>query len=341
MSGLKDILAKLSDHNNLTEKEAEAAMQEIMHGRATDAQIGAYLMGLRMKGETIEEITGSVRAMRDLAIRVPISDPQVVDTCGTGGDGSHTFNISTATAFVVAGAGITVAKHGNRSVSSRSGSADVLAALGVNIDLPPEKVGDCINEVGIGFLFAPLYHGAMKHCAKPRAQMGIRTLMNIMGPLSNPAGATIQILGVYDAQLTEKLAQVLMRLGTQHCFVLHGMDGLDEISLTGPTKIAEGKKGRVASYVVRPEDFGLQPVSPKELLGGTPEDNAKIIQRILRGTRGPQRDIVLMNAAPALVACHKAPSLKAAFEEAGRVLDSGAPFEKLEKLISYTKELSA
>ncbi len=341
MSGLKDILAKLPDRIDLTEKEAEDAMREIMHGNATDAQIAAYLMGLRMKGETIEEIVGSVRAMRDLAIRVPISAPQVVDTCGTGGDGSHTFNISTASAFIVAGAGITVAKHGNRSVSSRSGSADVLSALGVNINLPPQKVGDCINEVGIGFLFAPLYHEAMKHCAKPRSEMGIRTLMNILGPLSNPAGATIQVLGVYDAALTEKLAQVLMRLGTQHCFVLHGMDGLDEISLTESTTIAEGKKGRVASYVVRPEDFGLQPVAPQELLGGTPQENAKIIQDVLHGSRGPKRDIILMNAAPALVACHKASSLKAAFEEAGRILDSGAPFEKLEKLISYTKDLAA
>ena len=341
MSAFKEILAKLPDRIDLTEKEAEEAMREIMRGNATDAQIAAYLMGLRMKGETIEEITGSVRAMRDLAVRVPIGDPQVVDTCGTGGDKSQTFNISTAAAFVVAGAGITVAKHGNRSVSSRSGSADVLSALGVNIELSPQKVGDCINEVGIGFLFAPLYHGAMKYCAKPRAEMGIRTLMNIMGPLSNPAGATVQVLGVYDASLTEKLAQVLMRLGTQHCFVLHGMDGLDEISLTGPTTIAEGKKGRVASYLVRPEDFGLHPVAAKELLGGTPEDNAKIILDILRGRRGPKRDIVLMNAAPALVACNKATSLKTAFEEAGRILDSGAPFEKLEKLISYTKALAA
>ena len=340
MSGLKHILAKLPDGIDLTEKEAEEAMREIMHGNATEAQIAAYLMGLRMKGETIEEITGSVRAMRDLAVRVPVSDPQVVDTCGTGGDKRQTFNISTAAAFVVAGAGITVAKHGNRSVSSRSGSADVLSALGVNIDLPPQQVGDCINEVGIGFLFAPLYHGAMKHCAKPRAEMGIRTLMNILGPLANPAGATIQVLGVYDAMLTDKLAQVLIRLGTQHCFVLHGMDGLDEISLTSPTTIAEGKKGRVASYAVRPEDFGLKPVSSKELLGGTPQENANIILNILRGGGGPKRDIVLMNAAPAFVACQKAISLKAAFDEAGRILDSGAPYEKLEKLILYTKDLA-
>ncbi|MEE8124805.1 MAG: anthranilate phosphoribosyltransferase [Nitrospirales bacterium] len=340
MSVLKDIIAKIADRIDLTEKEAEGAMHAIMRGEATDAQIAAYLMGLRLKGETIEEITGSVRAMRDLAIRIPINDPQIVDTCGTGGDQSHTFNISTAAAFVLAGANITVAKHGNRSVSSRSGSADVLSALGVNIELPPQKVGDCINEVGIGFLFAPLYHGAMKHCAKPRAELGIRTLMNIMGPLSNPAGASIQVLGVYDGALTEKLAQVLIRLGTQHCFVLHGMDGLDEISITSPTTISEGKKGRVQSYVIRPEDFGLQPVAPKDLLGGTPQDNAQIIRDILRGSSGPKRDIVLVNAAPAFVACNKATSLKEGFEEAGRVLDSGAPFEKLEQLISYTQELA-
>ena len=340
MSVLKDIIAKVADRVDLTEKEAESAMRVIMHGEATDAQIAAYLMGLRLKGETIEEISGSVRAMRDLAVRIPITDPQIVDTCGTGGDQSHTFNISTAAAFILAGANITVAKHGNRSVSSRSGSADVLSALGVNIELPPEKVGDCINEVGIGFLFAPLYHGAMKHCAKPRAELGIRTLMNIMGPLSNPAGASIQVLGVYDAALTEKLAQVLIRLGTQHCFVLHGMDGLDEISLTRPTTISEGKKGRVQSYVIRPEDFGLQPVVPKEVLGGTPQDNAHIIQEILRGSLGPKRDIVLMNAAPAFVACEKAASLKDGFDEASRVLDSGAPYEKLEQLISYTQKLA-
>ncbi|WP_342346696.1 anthranilate phosphoribosyltransferase [uncultured Nitrospira sp.] len=338
---LKDHIAKLVEGLDLSEHEAEEAMREIMQGGATEAQIAAYLMGLRMKGETIDEITGSVRAMRERAIRIPITDPQVVDTCGTGGDKSHTFNISTAAAFVVAGGGMTVAKHGNRSVSSQSGSADVLAALGVNIDLSPEKVADCINEIGIGFLFAPLYHGAMKHCAKPRAELGIRTLMNIMGPLANPARATIQILGVYDHALNEKLAQVLLRLGTQHCFVLHGVDGLDEISLTSRTRISEGKKGRVVSYFIGPEDFGLQPVSPKDLLGGNPEDNAQIIRDIFRGRKGPKRDIVLMNAAPAFIACQKASSLKEGFEEAGRVVDNGAAFEKLDKLISLTKKLAA
>lgn len=338
MSLLKNYIAKLAEGLDLSELEAEEAMREIMHGGATDAQIAAYLMGLRLKGETIDEIAGSVRAMRERAIRIPITDPQVVDTCGTGGDKSHTFNISTAAAFVVAGGGMTVAKHGNRSVSSQSGSADVLAALGVNIDLSPEKVADCVNEIGIGFLFAPLYHGAMKHCAKPRSELGIRTLMNIMGPLANPARATIQILGVYDQALNEKLAQVLVRLGTQHCFVLHGMDGLDEISLTSRTGIAEGKKGRVLSYFIGPEDFDLHPVSPKELLGGNPEDNAQIIRDIFRGRKGPKRDIVLMNAAPAFIACRNATSLKEGFEEAGRVVDNGAAFEKLDKLISLTKK---
>jgi anthranilate phosphoribosyltransferase len=341
MSVIKNLIAKLADGIDLSEKESEEAMLEIMHGGATEAQIAAYLMGLRMKGETIDEITGAVRAMRELAIRIPVTDPQVVDTCGTGGDQSHTFNISTAAAFVVAGGGMTVAKHGNRSVSSRSGSADVLAALGVNIDLSPEKVGDCINEVGIGFLFAPLYHGAMKRCAKPRAELGIRTLMNILGPLSNPAQATIQVLGVYDKALTEKLAQVLLRLGTQHCFILHGMDGLDEISLTGRTAISEGKKGRVLSYSIGPEDFGLHPVPSQELLGGNPGDNARIILDIFRGRRGPKRDIVLMNAAPAFIACGKAASLQEGFEEAARVVDNGAAYEKLEKLIAFTTEQAA
>lgn len=338
MSEVQAAISRLADGTDLSEKEAEACMLEIMQGKASDAQIAAYLMGLRMKGETLDEITGSVRAMRAMAIRIPVTDPLVVDTCGTGGDKSHTFNISTAAAFVVAGAGLTVAKHGNRSVSSRSGSADVLAALGVNLDLAPPKVSDCINEIGIGFLFAPLYHGAMKHCAKPRTELGIRTLMNIMGPLSNPAWATIQVLGVYDKALTDKLAQVLMRLGTQHCFVLHGDDGLDEISLTSPTAVSEGKKGRVANYTIKPEDFGLKPVSPKELVGGTPSDNAKIIMDIFRGLRGPKRDIVLMNAAPALVAAGTVKTLLEGYEAAAKVVDSGAAYEKLEQLIAFTKK---
>ena len=338
---IKEAIEKISEGVHLSEKEAGDVMLDIMQGNASDAQIAAYLMGLRMKGETVEEITGSVLTMRSLAQRVHVSDPMVVDTCGTGGDRANTFNISTTAAFVVAGAGMTVAKHGNRSVSSRSGSADVLSALGVNINLTPNRVSDCINEIGIGFLFAPLFHGAMKHCAKPRSEMGIRTLMNIMGPLANPAGATIQVLGVYDKALTEKLAQVLIRLGTQHGFVIHGLDGLDEITLTTNTYVSEGKTGRVSSYTISPKDFELDPVRPQELKGGDPKDNATIIQDILRGKKGAKREIALINAAPAFVACDRAKTLKEGYLEAKRIVDSGAAQEKLEKLIQYTQQFSS
>ncbi len=335
---IKEALKKLAEGINLSEKEAQGVMLQIMQGSTSESQIAAYLMGLRMKGETVEEITGSVKAMREMALHIHVGDPFVVDTCGTGGDGANTFNISTAAAFVVAGGGMTVAKHGNRSVSSKSGSADVLSALGINIDLSPARVEACVNEVGIGFLFAPLYHGAMKHCAKPRGDMGIRTMMNILGPLSNPAGATIQVLGVYDQALTEKLAQVLIRLGTQHCFVLHGKDGLDEITLTDFTYVSEGKAGRVSSYHISPQDFGLEKVNPKELTGGTPQQNADIIEDLLKGRRNAKREIVLANAAPAFVATGKAKTLKEGYEQAEKVLDSGAAHEKLEKLAAFTNE---
>src|SRR6186997_1867828 len=271
---IKDAIAKLADRCSLTEQEAESVMLEIMDGAATSAQIAAYLMGLRLKGETVEELTGSVRAMRAKALRIAVGDPLVVDTCGTGGDGRHTFNITTTTAFVVAGAGLTVAKHGNRSVSSKSGSADVLSELGVNISLSPDHVSDCVNEVGIGFLFAPLYHGAMKHCAVPRHDMAVRTMLNLLGPLTNPAGATVQVLGVYEPRLTELLGKVLMHLGSQHCFVVHGMDGLDEITLTAKTQISEAKGGVLSNYLMDPKDFGLPLVPAKQLAGGTPQENA-------------------------------------------------------------------
>ena len=337
---IKEALKKLAEGINLSEKEAQGVMLQIMQGSTSESQIAAYLMGLRMKGETVEEITGSVKAMREMALHIHVGDPLVVDTCGTGGDGANTFNISTAAAFVVAGGGMTVAKHGNRSVSSKSGSADVLSALGINIDLSPARVEACVNEVGIGFLFAPLYHGAMKHCAKPRGDMGIRTMMNILGPLSNPAGATIQVLGVYDQALTEKLAQVLIRLGTQHCFVLHGKDGLDEITLTDFTYVSEGKAGRVSSYHISPQDFGLEKISPKELTGGTPQQNADIIEDLLKGRRNAKREIVLANAAPAFVATGKAKTLKEGYEQAEKVLGSGAAHEKLEKLAAFTNKSS-
>lgn len=335
---IKHAIGKLADRLSLTEEEAEEVMNEIMEGEATPAQIAAYLMGLRIKGESVEEIAGSVRAMRDHAVRIAVGNPLVVDTCGTGGDRRNTFNISTTAAFVVAGAGLTVAKHGNRSVSSKSGSADVLAALGVNIELPPERVADCINEVGVGFLFAPLYHGAMKHCAGPRHDLGIRTMLNVLGPLTNPAGAAIQIIGVYESRLTELLGKVLMHLGSQHCFVVHGMDGLDEMTLTDRTLVSEAKNGVLSNYVVTPEEFGLTRVSPKDLAGGTPQDNAKITQDILQGRKGPKRDVVCLNAAPALVAGRKARTLHEGFRLATETIDSGAAAEKLTRLIAYTSK---
>jgi anthranilate phosphoribosyltransferase len=333
---IKDAIAKLADRLSLTEKEAEEVMNEIMDGAATPAQMAAYLMGLRLKGETVEELAGSVRAMRDRAVRIAIGDPLVVDTCGTGGDGGHTFNVSTTAAFVVAGTGLTVAKHGNRSVSSKSGSADVLSELGVNINLTPDRVADCVNEVGIGFLFAPLYHGAMKQCAGPRQEIGVRTMLNLLGPLTNPAGATIQILGVYEPRLTELLGKVLMCLGSQHCFVVHGMDGLDEMTLTDRTIVSEAKGGVLSNYVVTPEEFNLTRISPKELAGGTPHENAMITREILHGKKGPKRDMVCLNASPALVAGRKAKTLQEGFLLARKIIESGAAAEKLARLVAFT-----
>ncbi|MBA2487144.1 MAG: anthranilate phosphoribosyltransferase [Nitrospira sp.] len=336
---IKDALHKLADRADLTALEAETAMGEIMDGTASSAQIAGYLMGLRMKGETVEEIAGSVQALRARALKIRVGDSQVVDTCGTGGDRAHTFNISTTAALVVAGSGLTVAKHGNRSVSSKCGSADVLAALGVSIDLLPERVADCVNEVGIGFLFAPLYHSAMKHCAAPRQELGIRTILNILGPLTNPAGARLQVVGVFDAGLTELLARVLMHVGAQHCFVVHGMDGLDEITLTDRTRISEGKAGVVSTYLVDPSEFGLRRVNLKELVGGNAQDNAAITRDILRGRKGPKRDIVCLNAAPALVAGRKAKTLQEGFEVAQRTIETGAALEKLDHLIAFSNKV--
>jgi anthranilate phosphoribosyltransferase len=335
---IKDAIAKIADRVNLSEKEAEEVMLEIMEGAATSAQIAAYLMGLRLKGETVDEITGSVKAMRAKAVSIRVADPLVVDTCGTGGDRSHTFNISTTSAFVVAGGGLTVAKHGGRAVSSRSGSADVLTALGVRIEMQADRVAECINEIGIGFLFAPLFHGAMKNCAAARQEMGIRTLLNILGPLANPARASIQVLGVYDEALTELLARVLLQLGSKHCFLVYGMDGLDEITLTDRTRVSEAKGGVVSTYYIEPKDFGLQRVRLKELTGGTAEENAHITREILQGRSGPKREIVCLNAAPAFVAGGKVKTLQEGYELAGRVIDSGAAMDKLERLIECTNK---
>ena len=337
---IKDAIQKVVDGTSLAEAEAEQVMLEIMEGKATPAQIGAYLTAMRMKGETVEEITGSARAMRSKAVRIRATDPMVVDTCGTGGDRRHTFNISSTAAFVIAGAGITVAKHGGRSVSSDCGSADLLKALGVSIELTPQQVEACLNEVGIGFLFAPVFHKAMQHAMGPRRELGLRTLFNILGPLTNPAGATVQMVGVYAPELADLLCQVLMKLGSHHCYVVHGDDGMDEISLTGPTHICEGKEGRTHCYSIQPKDVGLAPAMMDELRGGSAEENCYITTQILLGVKGPKRDIVLLNAAPALVACGKAKTLPEAVSVAAMIIDTGAAHDKLEALVRYSQAVT-
>lgn len=333
---IKDAIARLIERQSLTEAEAESVMLEIMDGQAVPSQIASYLTALRMKGETVEEITGSARAMRTKATRIRPNDPVVVDTCGTGGDGAGTFNVSTTVALVLAGAGITVAKHGNRAISSRAGSADILKALGVRIDLAPERVEECVNDIGIGFLFAPMFHTAMKYAAPVRQEIGLRTMFNVLGPLTNPAGASIQILGVYDGALTNTLAQVLMNLGTRHCYVVHGLDGLDEITLTNRTRVSEGKAGRITSYFIEPRDFGFERARLKDLSGGDAGENARITRDILEGRDGPRQQLILLNAAPGFVACGKATTLQEGVERARAVIRSGAAMEKLESLIKWT-----
>ena len=329
---IKEAITKLVDKIDLSEGESEVVMEEIMSGQATQAQIASLLTALRMKGETVDEITGAARVMRNKATRINVNDPNVVDTCGTGGDRSHTFNISTAAAFVVAGAGITVAKHGNRSVSSMCGSADVLRALGVNIDIPPERVEKCVNETGIGFLFAPMHHPAMRYAIGPRQEIGIRTIFNILGPLTNPAGAACQVIGVYSSHLTEILANVLINLGAIHCFVVHGSDGLDEITITGETVVSEGCRGAVKTYKIRPGDFGIKTGTVEDIRGSDSEGNAKIVIKILGGERGPRRDIVLLNAAAGIVAGGKSSDFSDAIKMGEESIDSGKALEKLEAL---------
>lgn len=338
MKMIKEAIAKVVERIDLTESEAEEVMREIMEGEASPAQIASYMTGLRMKGESIAEVTGSARVMREKAVRVRVNDPLVVDTCGTGGDRLHTFNISTTVAFVVAGCGVTVAKHGGRSVSSSCGSADVLKALGIQIDLPPDRVEGCINEIGIGFLFAPLFHGAMKHAVAPRQETGIRTIFNLLGPLTNPAGATIQVLGVFSSIYTELLAQVLLNLGSQHCFVVHGSDGLDEITITGKSRISEAKGGRVLTYPLEPKDFHLAGGSLRDLAGGDAETNAEVLLSILKGDEGPKREVVLMNAAPALVAAGRAKTLQEGVLLAEESIESGRAMTKLEQLREMTNK---
>ena len=322
--------------NSLTMEQAAAVMEEIMGGEATPAQFGAFVTALRLKGETVEEIAGMARVMRAKAIPVEVSGP-VVDTCGTGGDGSQSFNISTGAAFVTAGAGLKVAKHGNRSMSSQCGSADVLEALGVKIELGAQEVQRCLAEVGIGFMFAPLFHPAMKYASTPRREIGIRTVFNILGPLTNPAGAQAQVLGVADGPLTMKMAEVLRLLGCRHALLVHGEDGLDEITLGGETTVCELKEGDIKSYSVNPEALGFSRVSMESIRGGSAQDNAEQLSRILKGEKGPRRDIVLLNAAAALVAGDSAETMAQGVEMAGRALDGGKALEKLEGLIEISR----
>jgi len=333
---IKEAIAKVITRTNLTEAEAESVMREIMQGEATDAQIAAYITALRMKGETVEEITGSARVMREKAVPIKLDARYQVDTCGTGGDMAHTFNISTTAAFLVAGAGVTVAKHGNRSVSSKSGSADVLQALGVNIEIPSHRAEECIKAVGIGFLFAPMMHLAMKYAIGPRREIGVRTIFNVLGPLTNPARVTAQVMGVYAADLTTLLARALGNLGASHAFVVHGMDGLDEITITDRTRVAEFRDGRVEDYFIHPSDFGLAIGKREDLTGGDAKENAVITVDVLKGQQGPRRDIVLLNAAAALAASGKAKDLKEGITLAAASIDSGAAMNKLEQLRAFT-----
>src|SRR5262249_21506878 len=314
-----------------------------------DAQIGALLTALRMKGESVDEVTGFARVMRrrSSAVRPRCAvDEQLggterealIDTCGTGGDASGTFNVSTATAFVVAGSGLRVAKHGNRSVSSQCGSVDVVEALGIRVDLTPEQISECIDRVGIGFLPAPLLHGAMKHVAHVRRQLGIRTIFNLLGPLTNPAGADAQVIGVYDGAVTELCASVLLELGTRSAFIVHGLDGLDEITITGPTRVTELRDGRFETYRVSPADFGIPTATLRDIQGGDARINAQIIRSVLSDEPGPRRDIVLLNSSAALVAGGKARDFASGIAIARESLSSGAASGKLEKLIQFTRE---
>jgi anthranilate phosphoribosyltransferase len=349
---IAEAVRALVDRKDLSRIEAAAAMEAIMSGAATNAQIAAFLTALRMKGETVEELIGFAQVMRQKAVKVRTRASEVVgatgtdremliDTAGTGGDASGTFNVSTATAFVVAGAGLKVAKHGNRSVSSLCGSADVVETLGINIELSAAKVARCVDEVGIGFLYAPLLHTAMKHVMAARREMGIRTVFNMLGPLTNPAGANAQVIGVYSEALTEPLARALAELGTLRAYVVHGDDGLDEISNTGPSHISEVREGVVRSSTVRPEDFGLPRSSLQDLRGGDREENAEIVRHVLAAEAGPRRDIVLMNAAAALVVGGKAHDFKEGVALAAESVDSGAAAAKLAGLIALSQRLAS
>jgi len=329
---IQEAIQQLIDGRDLSRDQARQVMDQIMSGQTTDAQIGAFLISLRCKGETVDEIAGCAQVMREKATRIHTTRKDAIDTCGTGGDGSGTFNISTTVAFVAAGAGLCVAKHGNRAMSSHCGSADVLQSLGVDIEASPEKVSQCLDEVGIGFLFAPMLHGAMKHAIGPRREIGTRTVFNVLGPLTNPAGARRQLLGVYDGALTQTLAGVLQELGAERAFVVHGLDGLDEITLTDRTRVSELRDGRIATREIGPEDFGLEAAGPETLKGGSAEENAQILLDVLDGKEGPPRDVVLLNAAAAIAAGGLTDDLEEGLEQARAAIDSGQARQVLEDL---------
>jgi anthranilate phosphoribosyltransferase len=333
----------------------EAAMNAIMSGEATPAQIGAFITALRLKGETVDEITAAARVMRRKSTRIKAENAIVtidrddinldletlIDTCGTGGDGTNTFNVSTTTAFVVAGCGLRVAKHGNRSVSSQCGSADVIESLGVNLDVPPTVVEQCLNEVGIGFLYAPALHGAMKYAIGPRREIGIRSIFNILGPLTNPAGANVQVLGVYQEELTPVMAEVLNKLGSRSAFVVYGEGSLDEISIVGRTQVSQLKDGAVSTYAIQPEDFGMPRADLDDIRGGSARENADIVLSVLKGEPGARRDIVLLNAAAAVVAAGRAADFPEGITLAAKSIDSGGALEKLEGLKRVTNQHQA
>jgi anthranilate phosphoribosyltransferase len=341
---IRETIAKLVEGISLTEPEMEMAMDEIMSGDATPAQIGAFITALRIKGETVDEITGAAKVMRQKSTKVNISalmarDGIILDVVGTGGDGARSFNVSTATAFVTAGAGITVAKHGNRAVSSRCGAADVLECLGVNLNIKGTDVERCINETGIGFLFAPLFHGAMKHAAGPRKEIGIRSVFNLLGPLTNPAGATVLLLGVYNMNLTEKIAMVINRLGVKEAFVVCGEGNLDEISICGFTKVSHVRDGKINTFEITPEEAGLKRADIKDIEGGDASYNARIINDILDGIKGPKREMVLFNASAAFVAAGYAKDFKEGVLLGEKIIDSGKAKAKLDELIRFTNNL--
>jgi anthranilate phosphoribosyltransferase len=334
---IQEAIRKVTERANLTREEMKAVFGDIMSGKATDAQIAAFIVALRMKGETIEEITGAAEVMREkVTAVVPSGAGHILDTCGTGGDGAQTFNISTAAALVAAGAGATVSKHGNRGMSSKCGSADVLEALGVRIAVPPEVIRDCLDKAGIGFLFAPSLHTAMKHAIGPRKEIAIRTIFNILGPLTNPSRARHQLLGVFSAELTEPLARTLANMGTVKAYVVHGMNKLDEVSLSDETQVSEVSNGKVETYRVKPEDFGLARSPVTDFAGGSPQENAAIIREVLSGAKGRRRDIVVLNAAFDIAAAEICQTPKQGLPLAQKSIDSGAAMEKLDQLIALT-----